>query len=68
MLPEIIGLKYKFEIEKNARNTNNTLDKFLLKWTINCNLLLNIQYFLLVGIISCYGLGSDCNVISQNAM
>ena len=63
MLPEIIGLKHKiknkFEIEKYVHIKNNTLDKFKRKWTINCNLLLNIQYFFLVGIILCHGLGSD---------
>ena len=46
MLPEIIGLKHKiknkFEIEKYVNIKNNTLDKFKCKWTINCNLLLNI--------------------------
>ena len=46
MLPEIIGLKHKiknkFEIEKYVNIKNNTLDKFKRKWTINCNLLLNI--------------------------
>ena len=46
MLPEIIGLKHKiknkFEIEKYVSIKNNTLDKFKRKWTINCNLFLNI--------------------------
>ena len=70
MLPEIIGLKHKiknkFEIEKYVSIKNNTLDKFKRKWTINCNLFLNIQYFFLVGIILC--LGSDCNLISRNVV
>ena len=72
MLPEIVDLKHKvktkFEIEKYVNFKNNTLDKFKHKWPINCNLLFNIQYFLLVQIISCCALGSDCNVISRNVM
>ena len=71
MLPEIIGLRHKiknkFEIEKCVNIKNNALDKFKCKWTINCNLLLNI-YFFLVGIILCHGLGSDCNLISRIVM
>ena len=46
MLPAIIGLKHKiknkFEIEKYVSIENNTLDKFKCKWTINCNLFLDI--------------------------
>ena len=46
MLPEIIGLQHKikntFEIEKYVSIKNNTLHKFKRKWTINCNLLLNM--------------------------
>ena len=56
-LPEIIGLKHKiktkFEIERDVSIKNNTLDTFKRKWTINCNLLLKIQYFFLLGIILC---------------
>ena len=46
MLPEIIGLKHniknKYEFDKYVSIKNNTLDKFKRKWTINCNLFLNI--------------------------
>ena len=63
MLPEIIGLKHKvktkFEIEIYVSIKNNTLDKFKRKWAIDCNLLLNIKYSLLVRIISCCSLGSN---------
>ena len=71
MLPEIIGLKHmvktQFEIEEYVSFKSNTLDKFKRKWAINYNLFL-IIHFLPVGILSCSGLGSDCNVIIRNVM
>ena len=35
-------IKNKFEIEECVNIKNNTLDRFKRKWTINCNLFLNI--------------------------